>query len=272
MRFPCLATAARLALLVALSAGCAEGRRAAQPSAEYGQARAHWAALLERHRDFGAAALDPAFAQVLALLDAVPQDDLARDFREELRAIHREAVQAQRARAARQEGLRYRPRPPAIAAAPEEDSPAAAASAPPALATERAEALVPVQGMPIAQFKERFGDCFAVASALDVAGLGQGEAWALADSEHCRQRLPGFADKSVLVVGEAIESVRPTASLTVVEKIFFEGREISPEERDCLKENHRRALAGATALDCQAREDPYQAPAQVPATMRLESL
>lgn len=268
MKSPSPAFAARLALLVTLTVGC-EGNREAAPSAEYERAHARWSALLERHRDFDAAALDPDFAEVIALLDAVPGDRLAQDFRSRLNAIHDQAERTRRERLARRESLRYRPvAPSAIATAAPEPSPDASVPT-----GGSADDQVPTQGMSTALFKERFGDCFAFASALEVEGLGQGEIWRLAARDACRERLPDFADKSILLVGDTIESVRPTASLTAVERILFEGREISREERDCLEENYRRALAGQAPLDCQERRlDPYQAPAQTPATTSIISL
>lgn len=276
MTFPSPAIAAQLALLLTVTAGC-QADRTARTSAEYEQAHARWSRLLERHSDFDEAALDPDFAEVIALLDAAPDDWLARDFREQLHAIRERAEQAQRERLARQERMRYRPEvSAALDTASREALPRAAAQeGPPAMPTPgHAEPQLPIPGMSTALFKERFGDCFAFASALEVTDLGQqGEVWRLAERDACRARLPGFADKSVLLVDDKIESVRPTASLHVVEKIFFEGREISPQERDCLEENHRRALARQAPLDCQNQPiDPYQAPAQVPSTASIVSL
>ena len=266
MKLSSLVAIACLAPLVCLSVSCAREDES-RPSAEYEQANARWTALLKRHQDFESAALDPDFVDVIALLDAVPNDAMAREFKVKLEGFRAQAEKARRDSSARQEALRYRPASPSAAPVPEEISPIMAEPPPQPTkpASQPAEPKVPVQGMSATRFKELFGDCFAKTSALEIKDLGQGEVWQLDARAECQERLPGFADKSVLLVGDAIESVRLTSSLEVVEKIFFQGREITRQQRDCLEESHRLVQAGKEPIDCLGeRRDPYQAPAPSP--------
>ena len=264
MKLSSLAAIACFAPLVCLSIGCAR-EDASLPTAEYEQANARWTALLKRHQDFESATLDPAFADVIALLDAVPNDAMAREFKVKLEGFRAQAEKARSDRSARQQKLRYRPASPtSVATEPEEIAPmiAEAPSQPTKPASQPVKPEVPAQGMSAARFQELFGDCFAKTSALEIKDLGQGDVWQLDARAECQERLPDFADKSVLIVGDAIESVRLTSSLTVVEKIFFQGREITRQQRDCLEESHRLVQAGKESIDCLGeRRDPYQAPA-----------
>ncbi|MBQ4333731.1 MAG: hypothetical protein IJC63_00025, partial [Myxococcaceae bacterium] len=93
MKLSSLAAIACFAPLVCLSIGCAR-EDASLPTAEYEQANARWTALLKRHQDFESATLDPAFADVIALLDAVPNDAMAREFKVKLEGFRAQAEKA----------------------------------------------------------------------------------------------------------------------------------------------------------------------------------
>ncbi len=188
-------------LLAALACAKTQG----PPSVEFERARALHVDLVGRHADdaYGRPEMD----QVLALLGQVPRDSVDAPEAEALKA----RILSERKRIADRNAERDR----MLAAAGPGSWPASAmgAASTPGAGLPAKPALSP--GLPLAAFREAYGDCFEHGTVLKIEGpdggllAAQGEAWGLKADPSCKDRYPDQADK-VLLFGEGkLIAVRP---------------------------------------------------------------
>ena len=134
---------------------------------------------------------------------------------------------------------------------------------------------IPAQGMEESVFRQAFGSCFKYFSDLEVKDVGKGEILSMIKTEECRKKLPDFEGNAVLLVNGSVESIRPLSELNPVRTITYQGKEITPEQRDCLLKNYQLEKEGRTAekASCFPGEDPYGAPAESSGqTVEIESI
>ena len=187
-------------------AGCT---RKGPPSPEYAEARAEFNALYGRLLED--AYLSPEMEPIEEKLERVP-----RDSEDHLRAQElllrirsgRERLEGQLAE--REANARADLDSPqdAPSQSDEED-----AGAPTAAADASSDQ--PAAGMPLAQFRSRFGMCFEPGQDIEVVGKGNRSTFVLRDMALCRERHPGFDRRMIIVEGDRLLAIAEQKDLQI---------------------------------------------------------
>lgn len=218
-----------LLLLLALAPACTKD--SAPPSPEYAKAREQWLDLLKERMDKAYA--DPRADQVVLLLTAV--DAKSMDY-ESAQALLKD-IQKGRAEAAADKARLERELETARAATqpsptkdfvPAGDAGSGATEGP--AAAEEAKA--PKAGMSEADFLSRFGDCFEARNEATVGGQLGGTAYGLKDLMKCREQLPGFQTKVVLVLSGKVDAVANADEVTKTKYKVVDGKLVPATEAD----------------------------------------
>jgi hypothetical protein len=201
------AGACALCAAVALAACTRKG----PPSPEYAEARAEFNALYGRLLE--EAYLSPEMRPIEEKLERVPQTSEDHPRAEELlRRIRsgRERLEAQIAERGAAVLGQMRVSDDSRFERGDEDADAGAAG-PDAGAGDQ-----PTAGMPLAQFRSRFGMCFEPGVEIEVVGKGNRSTFVLRNMALCRERHPGFDRRMVIVEGERLLAIAEEKDLQIV--------------------------------------------------------
>jgi hypothetical protein len=175
--------------------------RKGTPSPEYAEARAEFNALYGRLLED--AYLSPEMRPIEQKLQRVPAQSEDYPRAQELLLRIRSGRERLAGRVAEREA-KLREDMSASPAAPlfqsvEED--AGAAAGPDASSDQ------PTAGMPLAQFRSRFGMCFEPGSDIEVVGKGNRSTFVLRKMALCRERHPGFDHRMIIVEGDRLLAI-----------------------------------------------------------------
>jgi hypothetical protein len=204
--------AAALALLAVAVGGC---KKQPQASPAFAQA-------IELHAKLYGKWLDEAYTlpemdEVEALLLQVPAESLEKVAADELLA----RIRKERARLRDETAARDQAVADAVARS-QEASPSAAApaSTPPQVEAPPTPVDIPdagpsqpVQGMPEAEFTQRFSRCFRSVDPIEVFGKGRADAYELRDIANCRELHPGLSASVVLIYDRKILQISAKKSV-----------------------------------------------------------
>jgi hypothetical protein len=199
-----------LAALV-LAVAPAACRKPAQPSEAYTQAHQRFTQLYGSQGE--RAYVDPAMAEVEALLNQVPTDSLDAPSAQELRTrIQTGRAQLEANRKAREDAVAKAREPgsmpPSQYQPPTETPPPA-----PAVADAGAPSDKPVIGTPASELASGFQGCFQKGAPLEVTGRGMRDRWELSGSARCRQSYGSLQDQVIVVEDGKVLAVVPRSSI-----------------------------------------------------------
>ncbi len=201
-----------LAALV-LAVAPAACRKPAQPSEAYTQAHQRFTQLYGSQGD--RAYVDPAMAEVEALLSQVPADSLDAPSAKELRTrIDNGRAQLEAERKAREDAIAKAREPgsmpPSTYQPPANDTPAPAPAAGRDAGTPSDK---PVIGTPVSELANGFQGCFQKGAPLEVTGRGMRDRWELSGSARCRQSYGPLQDQVLVVEDGKVLAVVPRSSI-----------------------------------------------------------
>jgi hypothetical protein len=141
--------------------------------------------------------------EVIALLQRVPSESVdgpaAQDLLKKIQDGRAEARARADALKKDMDVLHAEPPPNAFAAAAPRPPELAPAAAPGADAGVDAGPAEPASGMSLADFNRQWGDCFEAGKQVNVVGVGLRDTYALKGYNRCRDALPGFDERLVIV-------------------------------------------------------------------------
>lgn len=201
-----------LAALV-LAVAPAACRKPAQPSEAYTQAHQRFTQLYGGQGE--RAYVDPAMAEVEALLDQVPADSLDAPSAKELRTrIQNGRAQLEAERKSREAAVAGAREPgatpPSQYQPPREDTPA---PPPAAVPDAGGPSDKPMIGTPASELANGFQGCFQKGAPLEVTGRGMRDRWELSSRESCRQQYGSLRDQVLVVEDGKVLAVVPRSSI-----------------------------------------------------------
>jgi len=205
-------------------------QRLGQASPEYAQAQKQFTQLYTSK--FDDAYTDPAIEDVIALLRQVPGSSVdapaARDLlkriddgRAMLRTRAQELDQAVEVARAPTPGAAARIDPSAFPVAQ-----VIRADAGP----DGGGATEPASEMPLAEFRRKWGDCFEPSDPVNVVAVGLRETFAQRAYNRCKDQLPGFQDRIVVVDATKVLAIIPKSAIQHVRVVVDAGSPPVPAE------------------------------------------
>ena len=200
-----------LAALV-LAVAPAACRKPAQPSEAYTQAHQRFSQLYSSQGD--RAYVDPAMAEVEALLNQVPTDSLDAPSAKELRTrIQNGRAQLEADRQAREAAIAKAREPGSMAPSQYQPPPETPAPPRPAAPDAGAPSDKPVIGTPASELANGFQGCFQKGAPLEVTGRGMRDRWELSGSARCRQSYGSLQDQVIVVEDGKVLAVVPRSTI-----------------------------------------------------------
>jgi hypothetical protein len=207
-------TALSVCVLLSLC-GCP---RKSGPSVDYAEASTRYTQLYAQKSED--AYLDPAMDAVIAALERVPTESqdspAAQDLLQKIRAGRADAQVRADALKKDMEVLHQPPPPGTFTQTPPSPPPTPPPAVAAAVDSGSAGPSEPASGMSVSDFQKKFGDCFDADKPINVVGVGLRDTYVLKPYNRCKDALPGFDQRLVIVDSQQVLGVMPKSAIETV--------------------------------------------------------